>query len=407
MGHGCGSSEGASCRLGDDVAGVTGFVDAVLFLGEVVAPVFVEVAVGGDGAEFEDGFGAVQAPAGAGDVHAVFDEVAAGALDDAGGDGPAAAERGGVVEVGVFAGQVGGAGVGGGAAGAAEAGGGGLAADGGGYVGGVAGQDGQRVAADPGFGGGVAAVMEGPGRAPQVFDHVHEVDDDGDRDVADGGFAVDLVELVRVAVDQRDPGAGAGGVAPLGVVEDSADDGCGVGGDAGGQPFAAGGRTGPGVAALVAGGGQDVGRAAGGGDGVVDGADFGHPFAGADLAARQPGRQLGGRPGGFGGCPPAQRPGPHHHALAVARQHQQVTGISQRRDPPGVEGAKVGRSRGGEAFHLPFADPLAGRAFDGRCRAAEGAARALDRGQPPQPDRKSTRLNSSHPSISYAVFCLK
>src|SRR4051794_41350375 len=25
----------------------------------------------------------------------------------------------------------------------------------------------------------------------------------------------------------------------------------------------------------------------------------------------------------------------------------------------------------------------------------------------PSPDRKSTRLNSSHPSISYAVFCLK
>src|SRR6266487_4098216 len=25
----------------------------------------------------------------------------------------------------------------------------------------------------------------------------------------------------------------------------------------------------------------------------------------------------------------------------------------------------------------------------------------------PEPDRKSTRLNSSHPSISYAVFCLK
>src|SRR5438477_6134812 len=25
----------------------------------------------------------------------------------------------------------------------------------------------------------------------------------------------------------------------------------------------------------------------------------------------------------------------------------------------------------------------------------------------PQPDRKSTRLNSSHMSISYAVFCLK
>src|SRR3712207_8405581 len=26
---------------------------------------------------------------------------------------------------------------------------------------------------------------------------------------------------------------------------------------------------------------------------------------------------------------------------------------------------------------------------------------------PPQPDRKSTRLNSSHANISYAVFCLK
>src|SRR5439155_6935207 len=28
-------------------------------------------------------------------------------------------------------------------------------------------------------------------------------------------------------------------------------------------------------------------------------------------------------------------------------------------------------------------------------------------GCPPDPDRKSTRLNSSHVAISYAVFCLK
>src|SRR5207253_10343367 len=27
--------------------------------------------------------------------------------------------------------------------------------------------------------------------------------------------------------------------------------------------------------------------------------------------------------------------------------------------------------------------------------------------EPPEPDRKSTRLNSSHVAISYAVFCLK
>src|SRR5690348_17701526 len=33
----------------------------------------------------------------------------------------------------------------------------------------------------------------------------------------------------------------------------------------------------------------------------------------------------------------------------------------------------------------------------------QAGARLVDRGG----DRKSTRLNSSHPSISYAVFCLK
>src|SRR4051794_14103431 len=35
------------------------------------------------------------------------------------------------------------------------------------------------------------------------------------------------------------------------------------------------------------------------------------------------------------------------------------------------------------------------------------AFRALQFGWFTTPDRKSTRLNSSHPSISYAVFCLK
>src|SRR5690348_17453100 len=41
--------------------------------------------------------------------------------------------------------------------------------------------------------------------------------------------------------------------------------------------------------------------------------------------------------------------------------------------------------------------------------AAERADRAADRARLParRGDRKSTRLNSSHPSISYAVFCLK
>src|SRR5436853_832205 len=39
--------------------------------------------------------------------------------------------------------------------------------------------------------------------------------------------------------------------------------------------------------------------------------------------------------------------------------------------------------------------------FDARLRQE-----IADHGQPPQ-DRKSTRLNSSHLGISYAVFCLK
>src|SRR2546430_12826958 len=54
-----------------------------------------------------------------------------------------------------------------------------------------------------------------------------------------------------------------------------------------------------------------------------------------------------------------------------------------------------------------------GRARDPRAHPAEGAlARHVDgpHGQRPperRRDRKSTRLNSSHSQISYAVFCLK
>src|SRR6266487_6227369 len=46
--------------------------------------------------------------------------------------------------------------------------------------------------------------------------------------------------------------------------------------------------------------------------------------------------------------------------------------------------------RSGRALHRPARRPH---------RPARGPAG--------RPDRKSTRLNSSHPSISYAVFCLK
>src|SRR3712207_8709511 len=39
--------------------------------------------------------------------------------------------------------------------------------------------------------------------------------------------------------------------------------------------------------------------------------------------------------------------------------------------------------------------------------AGVGAARTADRAGDEGQDRKSTRLNSSHANISYAVFCLK
>src|SRR5207245_5858648 len=51
------------------------------------------------------------------------------------------------------------------------------------------------------------------------------------------------------------------------------------------------------------------------------------------------------------------------------------------------------------------------RSSDGRLGRAPLAGRRRLRGRadarPPVRDRKSTRLNSSHGSISYAVFCLK
>src|SRR5699024_12650206 len=42
-----------------------------------------------------------------------------------------------------------------------------------------------------------------------------------------------------------------------------------------------------------------------------------------------------------------------------------------------------------------------------RCRTRRRRHRRLRRQRPARADRKSTRLNSSHVSISYAVFCLK
>src|SRR3712207_9343023 len=60
------------------------------------------------------------------------------------------------------------------------------------------------------------------------------------------------------------------------------------------------------------------------------------------------------------------------------------------------------RQRAGAA--APAAGGLRRRAHRARLRLVDGGPAGLSLGRP---DRKSTRLNSSHANISYAVFCLK
>src|SRR5207245_9511561 len=63
-----------------------------------------------------------------------------------------------------------------------------------------------------------------------------------------------------------------------------------------------------------------------------------------------------------------------------------------------LSGRGVARGGGGEGGH---------GAGDGDDVAESGCGGRLGAGEDFDADRKSTRLNSSHGSISYAVFCLK
>src|SRR5713101_7405223 len=93
---------------------------------------------------------------------------------------------------------------------------------------------------------------------------------------------------------------------------------------------------------------------------------------------------------------------------AAKRAKMRDPRAKQRRNPKGGIGALpewdlsdlyAGVSSPEIARDLARADALC-LAFEERCK---GKLAALAR----SPDRKSTRLNSSHMSISYAVFCLK
>src|SRR6266850_5760793 len=61
-----------------------------------------------------------------------------------------------------------------------------------------------------------------------------------------------------------------------------------------------------------------------------------------------------------------------------------------------------GRAAGKEAAPAPFRSPTLARLLGAFGKATPGVSHPR-----PKKDRKSTRLNSSHLVISYAVFCLK
>src|SRR5690606_15240906 len=141
-------------------------------------------------------FGAGEGPARAGDVHAVLDEIPAGALDDAGGDREAGGEVLVIAEVVLQAQQVMGAAVGGLAAGRGQPALGGAAAHAGGDVRGATAQDAVQAFVDPRLGLVRALAEEGVGGVPEVLDDVDDVDDDDRLDAELADAAPDAVELV-------------------------------------------------------------------------------------------------------------------------------------------------------------------------------------------------------------------
>src|SRR3712207_6877594 len=74
-----------------------------------------------------------------------------------------------------------------------------------------------------------------------------------------------------------------------------------------------------------------------------------------------------------------------------------------RSDPPGHP-PRPGGAAGDAVLRSPVAQLLRDAGLAARRPAGRG--RHLTGGRR-RPDRKSTRLNSSHANISYAVFCLK
>src|SRR5438034_5744676 len=85
-----------------------------------------------------------------------------------------------------------------------------------------------------------------------------------------------------------------------------------------------------------------------------------------------------------------------HDALPIYQTDTKEEGASPR--------ARGNRRDGrGDAILFGCIPARAGKPDKGRFRSRDGRVHPRARGE----DRKSTRLNSSHTVISYAVFCLK
>jgi hypothetical protein len=75
-----------SSSIRHDAAAVEELMVSFVFAGFMESPILVEVVTGSEGAQSQNGVGAVQTPSGAGRSHAVFYQVSAGTFDNACGD---------------------------------------------------------------------------------------------------------------------------------------------------------------------------------------------------------------------------------------------------------------------------------------------------------------------------------
>src|SRR3712207_8762838 len=69
--------------------------------------------------------------------------------------------------------------------------------------------------------------------------------------------------------------------------------------------------------------------------------------------------------------------------------------------------SRLGQTRGGHVSIADGLDLLDAQACREGVEGREDPIEVLNEAPRCDPDRKSTRLNSSHANISYAVFCLK